>query len=124
MPLLSTRPLGGRMGPFPVRSSFLPRLQLGAVALESLVVQIEDAGIARALATIVLARPERSNRWWIVVSGKLGHPREQRDVVALSQAKELQWTLYFSGNGERICCSTAMFGRRSDWVPRSLLKTR
>ena len=61
---------------FPVRSSFLPDLQLGPVALESLVVQIEDAGIARALATIVLARPERRNRCRIVVYGKLGHTRD------------------------------------------------
>jgi hypothetical protein len=83
---------GRRTGLFPVQSSFLPRLQLGAVALEGLLVQIEDAWIAGALATIVLARPERSDRWRIVVSGKLGHAREQRDVVALNQGKELQRT--------------------------------
>ena len=92
---------------FPVRSSFLPDLQLGPVALESLLVQIEDAVIARALATIVLARPDRRNRRRVVVSGKLGHIREQGD--ASGQAKEPQRTRYFSENGERFCCSTAMF---------------
>jgi hypothetical protein len=76
IPLLVGQIAVGPTGLFPVRSSFLPCLQLGAVALESLLVQVEDARIARALATIVLARPERRDRWRIVVSGKLGHARD------------------------------------------------
>jgi hypothetical protein len=70
------------------RFSFLPRLQLGAVAFQSLLVQIENTPIARAFATIVLARPDRSNRWRIVVGGKRRHGREQRDAIVVDQANK------------------------------------
>jgi hypothetical protein len=110
-------------GLFPVRSSFLPRLQLGTVALESLLVQIEYTGIAGALATIVLARSQRSNRWWIVVGGKLGHRGTTR-FSRIESGKALQRMRYLGEKGENTCCSTTMFRRRIDWVLRSLLKTR
>ena len=124
IPLLVGQIAVGPTGLFPVRSSFLPCLQLGAVALESLLVQVEDARIARALATIVLARPERRDRWRIVVSGKLGHARET-EAIAASQAKPLQRTRHFGENGERIYIgSAAMFRRRICWVRRCRSRTR
>ncbi len=95
-------------GLFPVRSSFLPRLQLGAVALESLLVQIEYARIAGAFATIVLARPERSNRRWIVVGGKLGHRGATR-FSRIESGKEPPRIRYLGKNAEYICCSTLCF---------------
>ena len=97
-------------GLFPVRSSFL-------------LVQIEYARIAGALATIVLARPERSNRRWIVVGGKLGHRGATR-FSRIESGKEPPRIRYLGENAEYICCSTAMFRRRIDWALRSLLKTR
>src|SRR5256885_9201267 len=108
-------------GLFAVRSSFLPCLQLGAVALESLLVQIEYARIAGALATIVLARPERSNRRWVVVGGKLGH-RGATQFGAIQSGKKLQRMRYPGENGENICCPTPIVRRRIDLAPPSPFK--
>src|SRR5438874_10647025 len=51
----------------PSRLSLLPRLQVRPIAIERIVVHVEDTRFARALTTIIAARAHGRHGAWIVV---------------------------------------------------------
>lgn len=51
----------------PPRLAFLPRLQVRLIAIKRIVVQVEDARVARTLAAIFWARTRGRHGPWIVV---------------------------------------------------------
>src|SRR5437899_1469883 len=57
----------------PIRPSRLPCAQLGTVAFESFLIQIEDAIIATSPATVVHAGPGGRHRERIVVGWQIRH---------------------------------------------------